>query len=511
MNADDPLKTIAKGAGIVFVGIFISKFLNYIYRMIVARAGTETYGLLYLGLSFYGILTAIASFGLYFGVARYVAYYNEKNDNKRVKGVILSALKITLSLSVLIGVLLFFASDWIAINWFHNEGLGLVLKILAFALPIEIVGGVLIYSLRGFKKVEYEVISKNIAEVIVKLIFTTLFIYVGWGLFGISLAYVLGLASTLVIAFYFLAKKVFPLISKTKAIYLNKELVSYSWPLLLNSFILYVILGTSTMLLGYFKDASAAGIYNVAWPTANLMYFLPSALMTLFLPVLTGVYSKGNKKVFNSVYKTVTKWIFLGNVLLLAAFILFSKEILRFLFGKDYVVGSDSLLILGIGYFIVFLLITSENVLMALKKTKLIFMNSTIECSLNLIINLILIPLYGVLGAAIATSSAAIIKSGFVYTQGYRLTKVHPFKWNYVKIALAGAIALLIVRVLAQWIKVTNVYLLVSGVAILGLIYLVLIVLTKSFEKDDIFIIKLVRNKINIEIRWLENLVKRFI
>ena len=511
MNADDQLKTIAKGAGIVFVGIFISKFLGYLYRMIVARAGTEIYGLFNMGLSVYVILATIASFGLYFGVARYVAYYNESNDKGKIKGVILSALRITLVLSLVLGFLLFLTSDWIAIRWFHNEGLSIVLKILAFALPLEIVGSVLLHSLRGFKRVNYEVISKNIVEVVIKLILTAVFLYIGWGLFGIALAYMVGLASSLILAFYFLEKKVFPLVSKIKPVYINKELVSYSWPLLLNSFILFLGLSISTILLGYFKDASAAGIYNVAWPTANLMYFIPSALMTIFLPVLTGVYSRRDKKTFNSLYKTVTKWVFLGNILLLAAFILFSKEILGLLFGKDYVVGSTALLILGSSYFMVFLLLGSENILMIMNKTKLVFMNSAIGCIASVVVNIILIPLYGIVGAAIATSTAAMIKAGFVYVQSYKLTKVHPFKWNYIKIFFAAAVAFLVVKVLTRWIEVTTIYLLIFVGAILGFIYLIFVVITKSFEKDDIMIIRLVRNKLNIEIRWLENLIKRFI
>ena len=75
-----PLKTIAKGASLIFVGMFISKLLTYFYRMIVARIGTEEYGLLSLALAVFGILTTISMLGLGTGVIRYFAFYQAKRS-----------------------------------------------------------------------------------------------------------------------------------------------------------------------------------------------------------------------------------------------------------------------------------------------------------------------------------------------------------------------------------------------------------------------------------------------
>ena len=81
---ESSLETIAKGAGIVFIGAVITKLLGFFYRIIIARIGVEQYGLFSLGLAIYGIIAAISSLGLYLGVLRYVSYYKGKDDEAKV-------------------------------------------------------------------------------------------------------------------------------------------------------------------------------------------------------------------------------------------------------------------------------------------------------------------------------------------------------------------------------------------------------------------------------------------
>ena len=92
----ESLKTIAKGATLVFIGMFVSKLLTYFYRIVVARIGTEQYGLLSLALAFFWILTTISLVGLGTGVIRYFAFYKAKEDKERMKGVIFSLSSLAL-------------------------------------------------------------------------------------------------------------------------------------------------------------------------------------------------------------------------------------------------------------------------------------------------------------------------------------------------------------------------------------------------------------------------------
>ena len=80
MPENKAIKTVAKGAGIVFLGVFISKVLGYLYRMIIARIGPEEYGLLSIGIAVVSIISFFPLLGLDLGVLRYVAFYKGRND-----------------------------------------------------------------------------------------------------------------------------------------------------------------------------------------------------------------------------------------------------------------------------------------------------------------------------------------------------------------------------------------------------------------------------------------------
>src|SRR3989338_7401318 len=98
----DRYKTIAKGAAYVIVGMFISKFLTYLYRMITARLGAESYGLLSLGIAVIGVVSFIPLMGLDNGVLRYVAYYRQLKKFNAVNGIIRYCIRISGVLSCLL-------------------------------------------------------------------------------------------------------------------------------------------------------------------------------------------------------------------------------------------------------------------------------------------------------------------------------------------------------------------------------------------------------------------------
>src|SRR3989344_4881023 len=134
MNQKDiAFKWIIRGAGFMLVGLILSKILNYIYRAITARwFSPEQYGVLSLGLAVLSVALIITIFGFNFGVERYIGYYaNRKKQNQILK----TAILFTIPLSIIFAVILFFLSDFIAITFFHNKAVSIVIKVLAFSLP----------------------------------------------------------------------------------------------------------------------------------------------------------------------------------------------------------------------------------------------------------------------------------------------------------------------------------------------------------------------------------------
>jgi O-antigen/teichoic acid export membrane protein len=516
------LKKIAKGAGIFLIGLLLSKILGYAYRIIIARIGVEQYGLLSIALAVFGICMTLSLLGLSDGVIRFVSFYKGKSDQRRIKGVITSALKITLPLSLSCATVLFFASNWIAITFFHNSDLSILLKIMAFGIPLDVLRTIFFSSVKAFQRVEYEVYGKILAENITKVILTLIVVYLGFGVIGAAIVYTISIFVSFVLSFYFLEKKVFSIINtKIKSISSNRELLFYSFPLLLSSFVYLIIQWTDTLMLGGLRTVSEVGIYNVALPTASLLYVFSSAIRTLFFPVLSEIYAQNKKDTFESLYKTVTKWILAVNSLIFVFLIVFSYQIIRILFGESYVqdkvffIGINfplsvlALIILASGMIPVEFLVPAKDVLMVLKKTKLVFLNLGVGSGLNIMLNYFLIPPYGIIGAAIATGVAYFVIAMMIGIETYTITRINPFKLDCIKIIIT-ALFIFLILVLFKAYSISNIpYLALVGLSFFAL-YFFLLLITKVFDKEDIMIINSVLQKLKLNID-LTKILRRFI
>src|SRR3989338_6907684 len=373
------LTKIVKGAGIVFLGMIIGKAIGYFYTILVARLGAEQFGLLNLGFSIVSLVVTLSLLGLDNGVLRYIAYYQGKKDKPRVKGTIISALKICLPLSIFLALIVFSFSPQIATFFFHNTQLIPILRIFAFMVPFAAIGTIFLSCFRGFQRVDYQVGLSEITEKATRLLATLLLIYLGFGVIGASYAYLVSAVLICIIGFFLLEKRVFPLFkTKIKARYYTKELVHYSIPLLLTSVLVFVIVWVDTLMLGYFRTAAEVGIYSAAHSTAALMFILPTALISLFLPIITDFYSKKKHEKVKKLYKTVSRWIFLVNFPVFLILFFFSKQIIPILFGGGYTSSVIPLAILSAGYLLYSMSYTSSNILSMAKKTKIVFVTTCI-------------------------------------------------------------------------------------------------------------------------------------
>lgn len=343
-----------------------------------------------------------------------------------------------------------------------------------------------------------------------KVALTVVFIVLGFKLLGAVMAYLIAGIVSCIVAFYFL-NKIFPLFEKSvKAISITKELLVFSFPLVLAELFVLLLGWTDTLMLGYFKTVSDVGIYNSALPTAQLMNMFPTALIALFLPVMTGLYAKNNITDFSSIYKTVTKWVFMTNSMLLAFFIAFPKEILYVLFGMEYAQGFLVLMILAVGYFVVYFTLTSNNVLIVIKKTKLLFFNSIIVFVCNVALNILLIPYYGLVGAAIASTSSFIAVSILILLETYFIAKVQPFKFDYVKIIFCTALSVVLSAWLVKQLYLKESYTLIIGGIMLLLVYFFSLLILRTFKKEDIMILEVIQSKTKVNLGFLIRLIEKF-
>jgi O-antigen/teichoic acid export membrane protein len=438
------LNKLLMGAGFATVGMFLSKAMGYLYRIIVGRyISPDAYGQLAIGIMILGFAKAFSGDSLDNALRKFIPEYREKGDLASIKGVTLSSIHITLILSFVVAAVIFFSAEWIAVKFFKSPELVNIIRIFGI-LPV-IVGPYnrILDATLGFNTTKYRVLSKNLFQNAVKIVFTIILAFgFGYGLMGAVWAWVIATVASTVLAFYFLEKKLGPvLLSKVEAENKHKEIILYSYPLLLSGIISKVQGWTDTAVIGYFMSNADVGFYNAAYPTAMLIMIPSQALGSLALSSLSELGASSEKS-REKALKTLTNWTF---ALVFPAFllmVLFSDQVIRLLFGSQYSVAATALAILAFSNLVSASVGRVGSYLKSKGHTRIILYNTLVTVVVNLALNIYLIPKYGITGAAIATATSAILGELLIFAETYRYEDVISLHPKMLRTLISGAVSI---------------------------------------------------------------------
>jgi O-antigen/teichoic acid export membrane protein len=496
---DSSLRLLAKSSVIVFIGIAISKISTYVYRIIVARHfGPEVYGLLALALMVVGWFGAFSSLGLSPGLVRFISLYRGKKQNNKIKHIIrfsIAALTIT---GIFSAIVVFILADTIAISIFKNPSLSPFLQIFSIIIPLSLFSNILTSIIQGYEKIAWFSFINNIFANILRIGALVALIFLGLNTNSIPLSYLIMTFGVLAISYYVVRYKIKGVFGKYKLRNkktINKALLSYSWPVLFSGIIASIFFWIDTFFIGFYNGATSVGHYNAATPIALLLTFAPQLFLQLFLPLITREYGKNRHKVIKELSKQVNKWISIINMPVFFMMILFPGAIINILFGPEYLVAESSLRILAVGLFIYSFSNISNNLISMAGKSKVILFSLLITSLIDVVLNIILVPKYGISGAAFSTSISYIVLAGAYIYKANSFVSVIPLRRKMLKIFFISMIPAALLLVARNFIAINLLTFIILGVFFL-LVYILLILITKSLDDEDIMILRLLKNKI---------------
>ena len=513
------LQKIAKGTSIVFIGTIIGMLLGFVSRIIIVRYITQSeYGIFSLALVLTSIFVTISTLGLQEGSTRYIACFRGKKEEGKVRGVISSSIKIALIASIIFSLILFLSSDTISTNIFHSSELSTPLKIFSAAIPFTVLIGIFTSLFRGFDRVEPNVYFQNILRSVIYISFLAGAILLGLSFLGVLYAYLASIVITCIaFAIYAIKKLPLPTFSVKKeagadtAINpIGKELLLFSFPLLAVAMLSMVMSWTDTLMLGYFKTPDIVGLYNGALPLAHLIPITLSSAGFIYVPIISGLYSKRLMGEMKRTYQILTKWIFSGTIPLFFILFLFPETVLNFLFGIDYIQAASALRILAFGFMFHAFLGLNGISLMVMGKTRFLMLVSLVGAISNIVLNAAWIPIFGIAGAAFASLTSYCATNILSSTKLYQLSKIHPFTRNYVKPIGISIILLGLLYAFTSYLKVE--FWMLPPLLFLFLFgYGLLLLLTRSFDREDIDMILAIEKKAGVNATSIKKILKRFV
>lgn len=394
----DGFRRYFANTGWMFLGQMFSLLVSFFIGAWLGRyLGPENYGVLNYALAFAGLFGFIASLGVDGILNRELVKYPEKRDE-----LLGTAFRLKL-IGGMVALVLCIMSAFI---FPISPLIRFLLIIYSFSFILQAINVISIYF-------QAEVKSKNnvkniFTATMISSVLKIVAILSGLGVIWIMIIYV---SDSLWQLFGFL--KIYKnnnlRISNWK---FNKnlaiEILKNSWPLMLASAAGAIYLKIDQVMVGHMLGNKEVGFYAAAVKLVEIWYFVPGIICASLFPAIINA-----KKISNSLYSQRLKNLY---VLMLAISIsmatpiaLLSKPIIIFLFGSGYLESVGILRIYIWSSVGLFLGVAITQYLMSENLVKIIFWLNVFVMVVNIVLNLIFIPKFGILGAAWATLISYLI------------------------------------------------------------------------------------------------------
>jgi O-antigen/teichoic acid export membrane protein len=252
---------------------------------------------------------------------------------------------------------------------------------------------------------------QNILKVLLTL---ALFFLLGASAKTLAIAFIL---SYMPIAFYllFVSHNALKPISTNEPMQLSRylpmlyELVPFGLTMVGVVLFSTIIGYTDRVMLGFYLQSQAnaqIAIYTMAISFAGIGALFASSVLTILFPISSELVGKGELARLNQTAKTAMRWVLFSSVPIVAFIAAFSSPLLRLLYGAAYEPGAIAMSIYTIGVFAGLFGSVQRTTLAGMRLIKIELLSVIAGSIVNVGLNMIFIPLWGINGAAFASLMA---------------------------------------------------------------------------------------------------------
>lgn len=445
-------QTIFKNTFWLAISEGLASFLRFLLIVYAARIlGADEYGKFAYALSFVLSLSIFGDMGLSSLITR--DFSQEKEKEKDYPAII--SLKIFLS--AFMAVLLFVGSFFITNSITVRE----IIWVLTIYIFIDGFLNILYPFVRARQKMEYEAITK-IAQTVITFVIGLFIIFNFPSPVNLGYAYLFSSLIVLtVVALLFHFFLYFLKLNWAPAVW--KKLLKNSWPLALGFIGAWAQININSAMVGFNGRALEVGWYNVSGKLVLAIILISAGLVSRsFFPALSKLFKEEKQKLQKSWDYYMEIMIMLALPLVLGGLAL-APKIIAFLYGlENYAPSVFIFKVLIILAGITFLYYPYSAILVAAGEQKKNFFVILSGIIVNIILNIILMPKYGVYAVSINTvvSSAAAFFLAVLFTKNY--TPVKPFSVNLLRILSAAVFSGMIMFIVVEQPIIYNLHVLAS-------------------------------------------------
>lgn len=407
---------------IAAAGVFA---LNLVLARMLGASGS---GVFFLALSIIIVISTICRVGLDSTIVRFISTCLSVGKVSKVLDIYSKSVNYTLFCTITFTIIMYFTASWLSHNVFHEPLLESQIKIMVFGIvPLSLLA-IHAYVFQGLKKIVLHTSVLSVWTPLFALVIMYFFIDKA-SLEVAAYAYVSASFLTLIIAY--ISWKVVTSEIDTSNIEKvdSKELLKVSIPVLWIVILNLIITWSPILLLGAWSNSESIGVYSAASRLALLTSFILIAVNSIAAPKFAALYHTRDIEGLQAVYRSsLLLMIFAASPILLAFLIV--PEWFMGLFGEEFLVGKNALIILAVGQF-VNVMTGSVGQILLMCGYEYILKRIAILCAiLSVSLGFALIPSYGLLGAAFSTVVVMIVQNLLATLAVKRMLGINVVPWK---------------------------------------------------------------------------------
>lgn len=397
-----------------FISLVTSSLAHFLLRIAFGKdLGAYGLGLYTLVFTIYLIGMRFVPFGTGAALTRYVPM-NEENPLKVKEYVSIGVIFSFISGSIFC-VIMYVLSTTIAINFFHNPEMAPLIKVTAFCFPFIAIQKTVLGAINGFQKMNYFALLNILQNTSVFIVSVVLVLFFDMDVMGAVLGLVIPTIVVGLISLYFVKDQI-KIIPKLFSIQTFKvttqEILWFGFFSVLSASVSTLMTNIDSLMIGYFMNETEVGYYSVAIIFVEGLILIPESIQRVTTPTIAKYYIKNDYEKIIKLLKVTMLKTFILTTFLIIFLAVFGKILITILFKEEFLPAYIPLIILLIGYGIRSPFVSIGGTLSSIGKVDVAFRVNLASSMINTILNFLLIPIFGLIGAASATSISLIISVG---------------------------------------------------------------------------------------------------
>ena len=470
----------ARDVGLIGIVQILTNLSNFLLLPIITKTlGTYDFGLwTQINISV-SLIAPLALMGLSMGLVRFLS---SEIDKEIIKEAVYSILFFVSMSGLLASFLLYILAEPLATFGFKDPDAAYLIKAGSLLILVNVIEPVSLYYFRVFRQIK-KFSYFTLFEAFGKLFFILVLLKMGYGLLGVIAATLLVQGVITLIAVLIIIAQIGFVIPRFTYI---REYLQFSLPLTPNTLVRWITESSDRYLVTYFLGLNSVGIYSAACSFGSLIQLFVNPLQLILFPELSKLYDENKMDEVRIYMSHSLRYFLIISIPAVFGLSAFAKPLLGIFTTEDFLSGWFVIPVIAFSGLLAGIVQIFVNTLLIVKKTKVSTYINFAAAVLNVLFNLLLIPLVGIVGAALSTLFSYFFMAILCTHLSLKYFK-HDFYFRDIAKSILSSVAMYF---FVSCFDILSIYKLFEVAGLGVLVYLYVMFLLEGFSDHELSLIK---------------------